>query len=74
MRKVFVHMVFVRMGISLDGFVAGVNRGPHIPLGPMGMKVHEWMFHQRAFRESLKLGEAMTPRGAWSPDHSHWQA
>jgi hypothetical protein len=44
MTKVFVHMVFVRMGISLEGFVAGVNRGPKNPLGHMGMKVHEWMF------------------------------
>jgi hypothetical protein len=44
MTKVFVHMVFVRMGISLDGFAAGVNRGPHIPLSHMAMKVHEWMF------------------------------
>ncbi|HEU5319847.1 MAG TPA: hypothetical protein VFX28_03545 [Methylomirabilota bacterium] len=40
MTKVFVHMVFVHMGISLDGFEAGVNRGPHDPLGQMGMKVH----------------------------------
>ena len=44
MTDVFVHMVFAHMGVSLDGFVAGVNRGPHIPLGHMGMKVHEWMF------------------------------
>ena len=32
------------MGISLDGFVAAVIRGPHNPFGHMGMKVHEWMF------------------------------
>jgi hypothetical protein len=48
--------VFVHMGISLDGFVAGVNRGPHNPLGHMGMKVHEWMFRTRAFRENLEVG------------------
>jgi dihydrofolate reductase len=51
LRKVFVHV-----GISLDGFVAGVNRGPKNPLGHMGVKIHEWMFHTRAFRENLKLG------------------
>jgi dihydrofolate reductase len=56
--------VFVHMGISLDGFVAGVNRGPHNPLGHMGMKVHAWMFHTRAFRENLKLGGG----GATGPD------
>jgi hypothetical protein len=35
--------VFVHMGISLDGFVAGVNRGPRNPLGHLGMKMHEWL-------------------------------
>ena len=37
-------MVFVHIGISLDGFVAAVSRGPHNAFGHMGMKVHEWMF------------------------------
>ena len=59
MSKVFVHM-----GISLDGFIAGVNRGPHNPLGHMGMKIQEWAFHQRAFREHLKLGQG----GETGPD------
>jgi hypothetical protein len=27
---------FVHIGIALDGFVAGVNRGSHNPLGHMG--------------------------------------
>jgi hypothetical protein len=53
---VFVHTAFVHLGISLDGFVAGVNRGPHNPVGHMGMKVHEWMFHTRAFRQYLNAG------------------
>ncbi|HEX2036099.1 MAG TPA: hypothetical protein VHS99_18110 [Chloroflexota bacterium] len=44
MTTVFVHLGFDHMGISLDGFVAGVNRGPHNPYGHMGMKVHQWMF------------------------------
>ena len=44
MTKAFVRTAFVPMGISLDGFVAGVNRGPHNPLGRMGMKVHKEMF------------------------------
>jgi hypothetical protein len=56
--------VFVQMGISLDGFVAGVNRGPKNPLGHLGIKMHEWQFHQRAFRENLKLGEG----GETGPD------
>jgi dihydrofolate reductase len=57
--------VFVHMGMSLDGFVAGVNRGPANPLGRLGVKIHEWMLHQRAFRENLKLGEG----GETGPDN-----
>jgi hypothetical protein len=53
--------VFVPMGVSLDGFVAGVNRGPAKPLGHLGMKVHERMFHQRASRENPNLGEGARP-------------
>jgi dihydrofolate reductase len=56
--------VFVHMGISLDGFVAGVNRGPGNPLGHRGIKVHEWMFHTRAFRENLRIGRG----GETGPD------
>jgi hypothetical protein len=44
MTQVFVHLVFVHVGISLDGFVAAVNCGPRNPFGHLGMKVHERMF------------------------------
>jgi dihydrofolate reductase len=49
--------VFVSIGMSLDGFIAGVDRGPTNPLGRLGIKMHEWMFHTRAFRRNLKLGD-----------------
>ena len=49
--------VFVHMGISLDGYVAGPNRGPKNPLGDGGVQIHDWMFKQRAFRRQLLLGE-----------------
>jgi dihydrofolate reductase len=42
--------VFVHMGISLDGYVAGPNRGPKNPLGDGGVAIHAWMFKQQAFR------------------------
>lgn len=57
--------VFVSMGISLDGFIAGPNRGPHNPLGDHGTKVHEWMFHQQAFLQNLKL----PGKGETGPDN-----
>lgn len=43
--------VFVDVGVSLDGFVAGANRGPGNPLGDGGLAVHAWMFATAAFRE-----------------------
>lgn len=49
--------VFVSMGMSLDGFIAGPNRGPANPLGDRGPTIHQWVFQQRAFRESHGLGE-----------------
>jgi dihydrofolate reductase len=49
--------VFFDVGVSLDGFVAGPNRGPRNPLGDGGPTVHAWMFGQKRFREGLGLGE-----------------
>jgi len=55
--------VFVDLGISLDGFIAGPNGGANNPLGDNGLKIHEWMFKQKAFLSHLKLegGETNNP-------------
>jgi len=37
--------------ISLDGYMAGDNRGPHNPIGDGGVSLHTWMFKQKAFVE-----------------------
>ena len=47
--------VFVDVGISLDGFIAGPNGGPKNPLGDNGLKIHEWMFNQKSFRSHLGM-------------------
>jgi dihydrofolate reductase len=47
--------VFVDVGISLDGFIAGLNGGAKNPLGDGGIKIHSWMFKQKAFLQHLKL-------------------
>jgi dihydrofolate reductase len=47
--------VFVDLGISLDGFIAGPNGGANNPLGDNGLKIHEWMFKQKAFIKHLNL-------------------
>ncbi len=45
--------VFFDVGASLDGFIAGPNRGPRTPLGDGGIAIHKWMFLQMQFRHSL---------------------
>jgi dihydrofolate reductase len=49
--------VFFDMGISLDGFIAGLNSVPSNPLGNSGLEIHNWLFLQCSFRRLLKLGE-----------------
>jgi hypothetical protein len=48
--------IFVRVGMSLDGFIAGPNRRPKNPLGDDGTAIHKWAFLQESFRRGLGLG------------------
>jgi len=48
--------VFVSVGMSLDGMIAGPNRGPTNPLGDHGVEIHSWAYAQESFRKNLKLG------------------
>lgn len=52
--------VFVDLGMSLDGFIAGPNRSPQNPLGDGGPRIHQWMFDVETWRErqSLSGGQA----------------
>src|SRR5688572_32008876 len=45
--------VIFDIAISLDGYMAGDNRGPQNPLGDDGLTIHNWMFNQKAFWEHL---------------------
>lgn len=47
--------IFFDCGISLDGFFAGENRGPHNPMGGVSAQIHQWMFNQKAFWEHLQI-------------------
>lgn len=57
--------VFFDVGISLDGFIAGENRGPKNPLGDGGTTIHQWMFNQKAFWEThnIESGKEDGPDG-----------
>jgi hypothetical protein len=45
-----VSQVFVDVGMSLDGYIAGPNGRPGNPLGDGGTRIHEWVYALRGFR------------------------
>jgi dihydrofolate reductase len=51
-----VSQVFASVSMSLDGFIAGPNRGPTNPLGDAGSAIHSWILRQKAFRQLQGLG------------------
>ena len=55
--------IFFDVGVSLDGYIAGPNRGPGNPLGDGGTSIHEWMFQTASFLE--RIGSS---GGETSPD------
>ena len=55
--------VFFDVGVSLDGYLAGPNRGPGNPLGDGGTRIHTWMFQTASFLERIGLSGGET-----SPD------
>jgi dihydrofolate reductase len=52
--------VFVDLGMSLDGFVAGPNGGPRNPLGDGGTRIHQWVYGLRSWRERLGMEGGQT--------------
>jgi dihydrofolate reductase len=45
---------------SLDGFVAGPNDGPELPLGEGGERLHEWAYELASWREPHGLAGGET--------------
>ncbi len=50
-----MNKVFFDVGITIDGYIAGPNRGPANPLGDNGVKIHDWMFKQKSFLSHLGI-------------------
>lgn len=48
-----MNKVFVDIGISLDGYIAGPNARPGNPIGDGGTAIHEWMFGTATFLERM---------------------
>jgi dihydrofolate reductase len=47
--------IHANIGMSLDGYVAGPNAGPHNALGDGGMLIHRWVFDLESWRERQGL-------------------
>jgi dihydrofolate reductase len=47
--------VFVDVGVTLDGYLAGPNRGPRNPMGGSSTIIHQWLFETASFREHIAL-------------------
>jgi dihydrofolate reductase len=45
----------LKIAMSLDGFVAGPEQSVDNPLGVGGMKLHEWVFPLKAWREQMGM-------------------
>jgi dihydrofolate reductase len=56
--------VTVDISMSLDGFVAGPNDGPELPLGKGGEQLHEWVFGLTSWRERHGLAGGTNDRDA----------
>ena len=52
--------VFFDVAMSLDGYIAGPNRGPRNPLGDRGTTLHNWMFQTATFRRMIGLAGGET--------------
>jgi dihydrofolate reductase len=59
-----VGKVFVDISTSLDGFIAGPNDGPDVPLGEGGERLHEWVFGLVSWRERHGLAGGTADRDA----------
>jgi dihydrofolate reductase len=58
--------VFVDVGVTLDGYLAGPNRGPRNPMGGSSTIIHQWLWASATFREHVGLpgGDATSPDDA----------
>jgi dihydrofolate reductase len=59
-----VGKVFVDMTMSLDGYVAGPNDGPALPLGENGERLHAWLYNLASWRERHGIAGGTADRDA----------
>lgn len=59
MRKVILDIT-----MSLDGFVAGPNISPSLPMGENGIRLHDWIFGSKSEQDSKIISEQVEKSGA----------
>lgn len=47
--------VFVDIGMSLDGYIAGPNGGPENPMGGAAARIHKWIMVVESWRQSQSM-------------------
>ncbi len=71
------------ISMSLDGFIAGPNNSPDVPLGVGGLRLHDWLGPERTPIETKLFEDAASTLGAvicgrrtydnsaqsWGPNH-----
>jgi len=59
MRKVILDIT-----MSLDGFIAGTNISPTLPMGKNGIRLHDWLFGSKSDQDAKIISEQVEKSGA----------
>ena len=56
--------VIVDIAMSLDGFIAGTNVSPQLPMGDNGLRLHDWIFDKKTDIDANMIKVVMDTSGA----------
>lgn len=56
--------VVIDIAMSLDGFIAGKNVRPQLPMGEDGLRLHDWLFDKKTDTDERMIKEVMESSGA----------
>ena len=56
--------VVVDIAMSLDGYIAGTNVSPQLPMGDDGLRLHDWIFNKKTDVDADMIKEVMENSGA----------
>jgi dihydrofolate reductase len=59
-----VAKIILDITMSLDGFIAGPNVSPQLPMGDGGLRLHDWLFGNKTETDIKILNEILETSGA----------